>query len=349
MTRRDHIPLSRTDARKARARWGAVPRTPALALLHKGAPEEEWLQARRQSPAGRWRLGASELAAVLGESPHTSPFALWWAKQETWVRPDPNAAMTIGHKLEDVIGELWAEKHPEMQLCRPGSALYGLAPHPDHDFDWLVCTPDFLAVVGDFANGWLDAPTGCHVEPVECKSDEGGTGWGAPGSDQVPEHHRVQVYVQCEILGAPRGHLMRLAGKRATSFVLPYGQDQREELLCWLVEGDRFLKSLYDDNPPDVDGHASTTSTLQRIHAAYVDGKTVALPAADVADYLSASERFAEAKAARDEARNVIRAALKDAQIGTWPDGKKVVKRNIYKRRGYEVAPTMVDELRRMS
>lgn len=338
-----HIPLSRTDIRKCRARFGFVPRTDAVSLLHRGAPEEEWLQARRQSPTGGYRLGASELPAVVGVSPHTSAFALWWAKQESWVRPEPNAAMTIGQKLEQVIGSLWAEEHPEMLLCRPGSALYGSA---GPTYPWLVCTPDFLAVTVDE----LSAPDTrvMHVEPVECKSDEGGKGWGAPGTDEVPEHHRIQVYVQCEILGAPRGHLMRLAGKRATSYVLPYGDQQRYDLDQWLAEGEDFIASLANGDPPDVDGHKATTETLQALHT-YVDGKTVALPDPLIVEYQELHDLVDRAKAAFEEARNRVRSALGDAQYGTDEQGRRLVKRNVYKRRGYEVGPSMVDELRRMS
>lgn len=338
-----HIPLSRTDAGKAKARWAAVPRTPAVPLLKAGASEGAWLEARRRGanpPNAGWRIGASELAAVLGTSPHTSAFSLWWAKQDTWVRPEANTAMVVGHKLEDVIGQLWAEQHPEMLLCRPGSALYG---HPDPLHQWLVCTPDFVAVAEN-----LDGP-GVHVEPVECKSDEGGKGWGKPGTDDVPDHHRVQVYVQCEILGAPRGHLMRLAGKRPAAYVLPYDDAARTLMAGWLGQGAEFIQSLVVDDPPEPDGHKATTETLQQLHAAYVDGKTIALPAALIAEFCLAHEQADAAKAELEESKNRIRAALADAQFGTDTGGNKVVKRNIYKRRGYEVGPAMVDELRRIT
>jgi predicted phage-related endonuclease len=339
-----HIPLSIADRKKAKARWGRVPRTAARPVLKRGATESEWLAARRRD-GGRWRIGASELAAVAGCSPHTSAFSLWWAKQDTWVHPEANTAMVVGHKLEDVIGGLWAETHPEMLLFRPGSALYG---HPDPVHDWLVCTPDFLAVrdVREIETG---AGPLLVIEPVECKSDEGGKGWGKPGTDEVPEHHRIQVYVQCEVLGAKRGHLMRLAGKRPAAYVLPYDREARAFMADLLAQGAAFIQSLADDIPPDLDGHKATTEALQTIHGAYVEGKTVTLPGALIAEFQLAHDQLDTAKAELDESKNRIRQALADAQLGTDAAGSKVVKRNIYKRRGYEVGPAMVDELRRMS
>jgi len=357
-----HIPLGTTDRRKCKQRWGgAVPRTRARSLLSTRATEHEWLEARRGTEHD-WRIGASEFAAVLGSSPHTSAFSLWWAKQGTWARPEANTAMVVGHKLEDVIGGLWADAHPDMMLCRPGSALYG---HYAPAHEWLVCTPDFLAVrnlVDSCTHGAdcevhpdsnrqhnFDAVPILTVEPVECKSDDGGKGWGKPGTDEVPFHHRVQVYTQCEILGATRGHLMRLAGKRPAAYVLPYDADARGKMGRWLEEGRDFIQTLYNNDPPDPDGHSATTEALQQIYAGFVDGKEVTLPNELVNDYQFFHDELARIKEQFEEAKNKVRAALGDGQLGVDVAGRKVVKRNIYKKRGYEVGPQQVDELRRMS
>lgn len=358
-------PLAPPDLDMVRERWHCTPVTSAVPLLPVGASEQEWLAARRQHES-KWRIGASELAAVLGISPHSSPFSLWWSKQASWVAPERTTAQDIGHRLEDVIGQIWAERHPEMMLLRPGHALYG---HPSQDHDWLVCTPDFLAVrdvIDDCTHGadceihanllrdigkqhnFDDRPV-LAIEPVECKSDEGGKGWGKPGTDEVPEHHKVQVYVQCEILGARRGHLMRLAGKRPAAYVLPYDDEARSKMGFWLYKGAEFVRSLVDDDPPDVDGHQATTEALQQLHSVYTEGKKADLAPLLISEFKGIEEMYAAIKNAREEIRNRVRVALRDAQIGTDETGKGVVKRNIYKRRGYEVGPSMVDELRRMS
>ena len=344
-----HIPLSRNDIRKVRARWGAssAPRTWAKPLLPAKASEQDWLEARREARPGWWRIGASEIAAVLDVSPHTSAFALWWAKQATWARPEPNDAMVFGHKLEKVIGEIWAERHPETMLCRPGAALYG---HREWAREWLVCTPDFLAVCESPTTiATLDGSTLLTIEPVECKSDEGGKGWGKPGTDEVPFHHKVQVYVQCEILGASRGHLMRLAGKKATSYVLPYDDAAKALMDTWCGEAVTFLQSLRDNVMPDIDGHPSTTDALQHIHAGYVPDKTTVLPVELANDYRHWHAETARVKEEFETVKNQIRAALGDAQTGLDGEGNRVVRRTIYKKRGYEVGPQEVDELRRLS
>lgn len=355
------VPLSSGDARKAVARFGRSPRTAAIPLLPANAGEAEWLAARRRDGAGGWRIGASELAAVLGISPHASPFSLWWSKQDSWVRPEATTGMRIGHKLEPVIGDLWAEAHPDMLLCRPRHALYG---HPDPEHAWLVCTPDFLAVTTrpgcqcasfPMARGEADCPNHSTspplvaIEPVECKSDEGGQGWGAPGTDQVPAHHRVQVYAQSEILGAPRGHLMRLAGKRASAYVLPYDDAARAEMARWLEAGRRFVVELETGLAPDPDGHDATTATLLELAPSYVEGTDALLPAELAEAYRRLHTQLADVKTAFAAAQNQVRQRLGDAQLGVDADGTQVVKRLVYKRRAYEVPATVVDQLRRLS
>src|SRR6266540_7228681 len=151
------VPLSTGDARKAVQRFGKSPRTPAVPLLPAGVDEAVWLEARRRD-GETWRIGASELAAVLGASPYASPFSLWWAKQGgAW--SEQTREQRRGHAYEPAIGGMFAEDHPDLFVCRPGAGLWG---HPVHR--WLVCTPDFLAVARDIA-----ACTG----PPECEHGHG--------------------------------------------------------------------------------------------------------------------------------------------------------------------------------
>ena len=141
----------------------------------------------------------------------------------------------------------------------------------------------------------------------------------------------------------------RKASLTSAAYELLYDATARAKMLDWLEKGRAFIYSLIDDYPPDVDGHGATTAALQQIHAAYTVDKQAVLPADLIREFRGIDEMFNTVKVAREEIRNRVRAALGDAQIGTDAAGSKVVKRNIYKKRGYEVGPQMVDELRRMS
>ena len=331
---RIRVPLTSGDARRSVARFGRSPRTAAVALLPASAyGSEAWHSARRAM------VGASEMAAVLGISPYASPFSMWWAKQEGW-ESEQTQAMYIGHVLEPVIAKLFADVRPDLLVCRPMGSLWR---HPD--VDWVGCTPDYLAVAED--DNFDDV---VYVEPVECKSDEGGRGWGRPGTGDVPDHHRVQVIQQCAVFGSPRGHLVRLAGKRLTAYVVEFDDAARVEWAEWLREGQSFVASLETGVPPDVDGHKATTAALQRLQPA-VDDASDELVADDVAaEYERLDDRVKATKAELERVKNVIRETLGDARYGLVAStGRRFVDRRVFKRREHYVPPSMVDAIYRVA
>jgi putative phage-type endonuclease len=82
----------------------------------------------------QWRglgIGASDIAAIMGESPYMSPFVYWLDKTGIRARPAPNeyqlAAMKRGQELEPVVREMFEKK-----MGRKFEALS--AEHAEHDF-----------------------------------------------------------------------------------------------------------------------------------------------------------------------------------------------------------------------
>ena len=337
MKARTVVPLTNGDAKRAVARFGRSPRTAAIPLLPPDAGEDVWLEARRRGPDG-YRVGASELAAVLGLSPHSSPFSLYWAKQPDWEREPTGRRQRYGHAVEAGIAGLFAEDRPELLVVRPGAALWG---HPVEQ--WLCCTPDFLAIAAYPYPDEPDVLAPPVIEPVECKSDKGGRGWGKPGTDQVPAHHRVQLLVQCEILGAPRGWLVR----EEHAYRVEYDDAARAEMAEWLAEGRAFVAGLEAGVPPDIDGHEATSATLTQLHPAVDEDTEEFLPAALAAEFEDALDALAAAEARAAEVKNRVRDRMGRAQYAVDPDGRRVAHRVVYKRRAYEVPAGIVDQLRR--
>jgi len=322
------VPLTSHGARQSVALFGASPRTTAVPVLpasQYGTPE--WLAERR------YMIGASEMAAVLGLSPHASPFSLWWAKREGW-ELEQTLGMRIGHLLEPVVAGLFAELRPDLLVCRSNTSLWR---HPH--LAWMGCTPDYLGV--------RSQPEGLPtVEPIEIKTDEGGSGWGPAGSGEVPVHHRVQVRQQCVVFGADRGHLVRLAGKRLTAYVIECDTAALVEVGEWVTQGEAFVKSLMDGDPPDIDGHKATTETLERLHPGPDPDASTFVEDELAAQYEWAEGEYKAAKQVREQAKNLVRHALGDARYGAVAStGRRFVDRRVYKRRAYEVAASMVDAL----
>ena len=341
--------LTIVDHDRVRERFGRTVSSSAARLLGRDATDDEWLSARR------WRIGGSELSAVVPgvRNPHTSPFALWWAKSLGWTLDD-TMPLRIGRKLEPVIADLFAEEHPDLIVCEPNGRLW-----TGTGARWMCVTPDYLAVagadclctVGPWAGGERTANcelcggTGTRpvIEPVECKSDEGGPGWGKPGTGQVPEHHELQVMAQCSVFGARRGHLVRLAGKSFRSYVIDF-DPAGERWLSALAAGRAFWASLRDSEPPDVDGHEATERALQVLNPA-VDDRTQYVSAGLRAEYEDARDARRAAVVRETAAKNALRAAMGDAARAAVSGEDAFVERRVYKNPGYTVGPYTVDGL----
>lgn len=123
-------------------------------------------------------IGASDMPALLGKSPWSGPVALW-ARIVHGHHWGGNEATKGGHAAEDFNRALYRqttgytlEGPPEKSLRHP------LLP-------WARCSPDDTAV---------DTPDGRRG--VELKRAQRREGWGAPGSDEVPEPYWLQVQAQ---------------------------------------------------------------------------------------------------------------------------------------------------------
>ncbi len=311
-------------------RFGVVADVDAVPLLGTGDPNKDqelrkrWLELRSKG------IGASEMAAVLGRSPYSSPFALWWAKRGGWTTTQ-SEDMEWGLRLEDAIAEKFAEEHPELWVGKPDHLLWA---HPEHE--WLMCTPDRLAIGED--GEW---------RPVELKMHDG-SDWGEPGTDEVPFHIRVQVVIQCGIFHASLGYVARLGRgakkRRYATYPIVFDADEFGE---YVARGAAFVKSVHDGHEPEVDSHFATRDALKRLFTAVDESAIVVVSEQLARDWLDSRNIRKQAATLCTLMDNRLRDALGDAGKGMTPDGTVFVKRSVYKRRGYEVPPGEVDELRR--
>jgi predicted phage-related endonuclease len=317
-------PLLRDDEAQAIARTGRLPRTPGVPVVPHDATDETWLAARRRG------VGASEMAAVMGESPYSSPFALWWTKQEGWPPPPPELRHRVGHAMEEFIAATWWEDHPEFAVYRPGARLWASAEH-----DFILATPDYL-VVND------NAPD--VAEPLECKSDDGGKGWT---KDDIPWHHKLQVWQQCFVMGATRGHLQRTTKKAATSYVIPF-DDEAKSIYAECVEAARsFVVSLQTGIAPEIDGHPSTEDALKELNPLMDEDSKAIIPELLLQRYEHTAVALKMEKARYDLFTNQLRDAMGRAQYAIDKEGVVHAERRIYKRAGYNVPSSIVDAIYR--
>lgn len=240
----------------------------AILLLPHDADRELWLKRRREG------IGASEIAAVMGISPYDSPFSLWWRKHMGW-HTEPSPEMATGTYLEPTIADWWIEHcDPLENLAVHRGGLYASAARP-----WQLATPDRLLCdpqMHDDPYPELERPDWEWRHPdewilglLECKwVAYSWDGWGDDGSNVIPVHYRAQVQQQIDVLETQDAFVCALGPGGFRTFRI---YRDEKDLRAMREAGARFMQSLAEGEPPDIDEHAATLPMVRRLHAAIDD------------------------------------------------------------------------------
>jgi len=257
-----------------------------LGWFEPGTPD--WHAARA---AG---IGGSEIAAVMGISPYESRFSLWHRKQGLIAPVAESEEMFWGKVHEPGICARFAQLHPEMFVSM--APTYADAEHP-----WMIANPDRLIVPAPGA----DRP----VEIVEAKTARDDHGWGEPGTDEIPVHYRAQCLWYLDVLQVTRCHVaVLIAGSEYREYVVDYSPHEAQTMREY---GAEFMRTVRQNERPDIDGHAATFSTIKALPEGQ-DDIDIEVTAAHRDRYFAA---LAAAKAA-DEEKRAATGLLLD-EIGT--------------------------------
>lgn len=254
-----------------------------------GSPE--WLEQRRHS------IGASDVAAVLGESPFSTPFRVWLDKiGERW-NPPKGEFLEWGHRAEPMIAQWVRDTHPEVGEVRDGIDVRSV------EYPWLTAKPD--RIVGDML-------------PLEIKTS---SEWNRDEWDEVPKHYLFQVLTQCIVLGAPRGYLAALIGGNSSRFFEVIVSEHQSKVDRIIAETERFWRRVIDHDPP------APTDVAEAVHRWHGDGGVIRADL-DLFDLLGqfviAKADEAEAKKAADQIKVELLKRIEDAETIVTPDGEKL-------------------------
>lgn len=149
----------------------------------------EWLRLRKQG------IGASELAAILGDTNWGSPLTVWQQKTSDEVVDIGTERMEWGHILEGPIRDEIGRRYPELGRVIPSEGLLQCVEYP-----WLLGTLD----------AQIDSPL-YGVVPLEIKNVsayEEKNWFDSAGMIAVPPKYTVQVRQQAFIKDdAPGGYV----------------------------------------------------------------------------------------------------------------------------------------------
>lgn len=248
----------------------------------------------------RTRIGASEVAAVLGISPYAdaTPFAVWARLTQSYQRPDADE-LTAGNYLERAVADWYSDRNGDASI-RTGS---GMA-HPF--LPWLSATPDRVVVLHDQegADTWL----------LECKTDRNRDSWGEPGTDQVPVHVAAQAQMQLEVTGLDRCDVAVLF-KSLDQFACYTVRRDDAVIAHILGELERWhARHIVGGEMPDLDGGNAAASYLKK---RYPGGGPLAQATEEqralVAEYAAVRATIKEREAVRDVLKQRIALELGDA------------------------------------
>lgn len=262
---------------------------------------ESWLAERMTG------LGASDAAAVLGQSPWKSPFQLW-AEKTGNVEPDDlskNEAVEFGIRLEPTIAKAFADRTgravemwPQFQIVR------------DPERRWMTCTPDAWQV---------DMSRGEGLVQIKTTSAFNAGDW----VDEPPLHYLIQCQHELAVTGHEWGTLVVLIGGQRLRY---FDFERNDKFIAALIPRlEDFWQRVVDRMPPDVDGSLATAKILAKLHP-NDSGETVMLPldAAGWTEQIAiAKQQIKDAEAVATNFENQLKAAMGDATYGLLPDGSR--------------------------
>ncbi len=180
----------------------------------------DWLEKRRHG------IGASDIAAIIGISPWSTPLQIWVSKtMDETPEPEPSEDMKWGVRMETAILDEFEFRQPQSADLTRGPLLRNI------ERPWMMATPD----------GWHPA------EPVSVVEAKKVDAWSW---DEIPKHYQVQVQWQLAVTGAQQGFLVVLHRGRRLE-IYPVIADP--ELQAELVEvGEWFWGLVESETPPPV-------------------------------------------------------------------------------------------------
>ena len=226
-----------------------------------GMSNERWLECRMHGPKGDipYTVGGSDVAAIFGVSPWTTPLELWLIKKGRMKPPKKmnQDQLAMGHMLEPIAAEWYARKS--------GNHVYqdtGLYQHADHPY-----------ALANFDRRFTRASDG-EDGILECKSStyHKADHW-ADGA--IPLYYEMQLRFYLSVADVTHGAFSCIWGNNPENdLAMPeIERDSAKEDMIF-ERLDEWIWSLENDKPPTMSGVSSSLAmeSLARIYGASQPG-----------------------------------------------------------------------------
>ncbi len=241
---------------------------PIILCNTAGMTNQQWLDARMHGPKGdiEYTVGGSDVAAIFGVSPWTTPLELWMIKKgriKPPVKSNSNQ-LEMGHLLEPIAAHWYAKK--------TGNRVYedtNLYQHADHPYALANFDRRFERA-SDSEPGILECKS-CTYH----KADE----WA---NDAIPLHYEFQLRFYLAVADVNIGSFSAIWGNNPDNdLAIPsiIRDKVKEDMIFERLE--EWIWSLKNDKPPSMSGVAPSLAlaSLARIYGASKSGlPTIELP-----------------------------------------------------------------------
>jgi putative phage-type endonuclease len=276
-----------------------IPQAVHVGSYEPGSPQ--WRELRQ------FKLGGSDISAVLGFSAYESHLSLWLRKKGLAEPRSGDELTEWGNRLERAIFDKFVENHPGIDwIYQPGSFV-----SPERD--WHLASPDAIS------------PN--HSTLVEVKTVQNEYEWGEPPHGAIPLGYRCQVLWNMSATGADHAWVPALIrGCTYREYLVERDDAAEADIAILLDAGQRFIQSLKDDQAPDIDGHDQTYRVLREMHPE-IDAIDIEIPQ-DLADaYIAAVLQERETKAIRQKWAGEIMQLMGRARNALDGNGQRVAFR----------------------
>ena len=273
-----------------------------------GTPE--WLEIRRTTG-----IGASEIAAVLGQSPWATALNVYLQKRGLTADTESNRAMRQGNHSESFI-----QSEFEMEMGFKGIKPDWMA--VSNQYPYLFCNLDWLSDCGTFG--------------AELKRTDNTKDWGESGSQNVPLHYYLQVQHQLLVTGLDLIYLVALlpfSDLRIYPIVPSAGVQERIA-----TDGGIFWSNTLDGIAPENDASVEAVKTLYPV---VETGKEIEITDSEALDLVCKHEETVAAIKDLTEIKGQIEARLLmlagDAQKAKIPGWNGSITRSVIEAKSYTV------------
>ena len=255
----------------------------------------QYLEERRKG------IGGSDIAAILGLSPWKTAYQVYQEKRKEVDDWKGNEATDWGKRLEPVLRQWYSDttgrvvRMPEKIICH-GKYPYMLAS----------------------LDGFTD-----DRRIVEIKTARHGKGWGAPGTNEIPDYYALQcqhymVVTGYEVTDVP----VTIGGGSPELYEVPADREVQEMILEAAAE---FWRRVENGDPPEPKSYADVVSRYgasRGAGAVYADEADIA----NVASLRDVRQRIAELEAFEDDLKAGLIKKIGDSHdVMVDADGRALV------------------------